>query len=63
MYEYYEAVLHAVREGLVLLDRDGRVQLVNDEARELLELTGRRRSAGRWPTCGLPHSAGGRRPR
>ncbi len=38
MYEYYSAVLHAVREGLLLLDADGRVQLVNDEARRLLEL-------------------------
>jgi two-component system CitB family sensor kinase len=38
MYEYYEAVLHAVREGLVLLDRRGQVLLVNDEARRLLEL-------------------------
>ena len=38
MYEYYSAVLHAVREGLVLLDADGVVQLVNDEARRLLDL-------------------------
>lgn len=38
MYEYYNAVLHAVREGLLLLDSDGRVQLVNDEARRLLDL-------------------------
>jgi two-component system CitB family sensor kinase len=38
MYEYYSAVLHAVREGLLLLDEDGRVQLVNDEARRLLDL-------------------------
>jgi sensor histidine kinase regulating citrate/malate metabolism len=38
MYEYYSAVLHAVREGLVLLDDAGRVQLVNDEARRLLRL-------------------------
>ncbi len=38
MFEYYDAVLHAVREGLLLLDRAGRVQLVNDEARELLGL-------------------------
>jgi sensor histidine kinase regulating citrate/malate metabolism len=38
MYEYYDAVLHAVREGLLLLDRDGRLQLVNDEARRLLAL-------------------------
>lgn len=38
MYEYYEAVLHAVREGLLLLDSDNRVQLANDEARRLLDL-------------------------
>jgi len=38
MYEYYRAVLHAVREGLLLLDSDGKVQLVNDEARRLLSL-------------------------
>ncbi len=38
MYEYYSAVLHAVREGLLLVDPDGEVQLVNDEARRLLDL-------------------------
>lgn len=38
MYEYYSAVLHAVREGLLLIDLEGRVQLVNDEARRLLAL-------------------------
>jgi sensor histidine kinase regulating citrate/malate metabolism len=38
MYEYYDAVLHAVREGLLLLDRAGRLQLANDEARRLLDL-------------------------
>ncbi|MGZ4437880.1 MAG: sensor histidine kinase [Nocardioidaceae bacterium] len=38
MYEYYDAVLHAVREGLLLVDERGRVQLVNDEARRLLSL-------------------------
>jgi two-component system CitB family sensor kinase len=38
MYEYYSAVLHAVREGLLLVDTEGRVQLVNDEARRLLAL-------------------------
>lgn len=38
MYEYYRAVLGAVREGLLLVDHDGRVQLVNDEARRLLAL-------------------------
>jgi two-component system, CitB family, sensor kinase len=38
MYEFYDAVLHAVREGLVLLDVHGRLQLANDEARRLLDL-------------------------
>ncbi|MDT7578976.1 MAG: hypothetical protein QOK35_240, partial [Pseudonocardiales bacterium] len=38
MYEYYDAVLHAVREGLLLLDHAGRLQLHNDEARRLLAL-------------------------
>ena len=38
MYEYYRAVLQAVREGLVLVDAEGRVQLVNEEARRLLSL-------------------------
>ena len=38
MYEYYTAVLGAVREGLVLLDSQGRVALVNDEATRLLDL-------------------------
>jgi two-component system, CitB family, sensor kinase len=39
MYEYYDAVLHAVREGLLLLDREGRLRLVNDEAGRLLGVT------------------------
>lgn len=38
MYEYYRAVLSAVREGLLLVDAELRVQLVNDEARRLLAL-------------------------
>ncbi len=38
MFEYYDAVLRAVREGLLLLDDDGRIVLVNDEARRLLGL-------------------------
>ncbi|HSV37662.1 MAG TPA: sensor histidine kinase, partial [Nocardioidaceae bacterium] len=40
MYEYYDSVLHAVREGLVLLDKEGRVQLVNDEGLRLLGVEG-----------------------
>lgn len=38
MYEYHDAVLHSVREGLVVVDRSGRVTLVNDEGRRLLGL-------------------------
>jgi len=38
MYDYYDAVLHAVREGLLLVDGNGRVRLVNDECRRLLDL-------------------------
>lgn len=38
MYEYYDAVLHAVSEGLVITDLDGKVRLVNDEAVRLLGL-------------------------
>jgi sensor histidine kinase regulating citrate/malate metabolism len=38
MLDYHHAVLHAVREGLVLVDGDGRVRLANDEARRLLAL-------------------------
>ncbi|MFE9693296.1 ATP-binding protein [Micromonospora sp. NPDC005806] len=38
MYEYYDAVLHSVREGLVVLTRDRRVALINDEGRRLLGL-------------------------
>ena len=38
MYEYYDAVLHAVSEGLVITDLDGRLRIVNDEAVRLLDL-------------------------
>ncbi|WP_395293532.1 ATP-binding protein [Kitasatospora hibisci] len=40
LYEYHQATLHSVREGLVLLDRRHRVVLCNDAARELLALEG-----------------------
>jgi sensor histidine kinase regulating citrate/malate metabolism len=36
--DYHEAILHAVREGLLLIDKDRRVTLCNDGARELLDL-------------------------
>lgn len=40
MYDYHQATLHALREGLVLLDAQRRVVLCNDAARELLGLDG-----------------------
>jgi two-component system CitB family sensor kinase len=33
-----EAMLHGIREGVVALDRSGRIRLLNDEARRLLDL-------------------------
>lgn len=38
MVEYYDAVLHAVTEGLLLIDLEGRLRLANDEAVRLLAL-------------------------
>jgi two-component system CitB family sensor kinase len=38
MFGYYEGVLHSVREGLVLVDAQGRLLLYNDQAAELLGL-------------------------
>ncbi|MFJ9412217.1 SpoIIE family protein phosphatase [Streptomyces sp. NPDC101393] len=38
MYEHHDAVLHAVREGVLVTGGDGRLLLANDEARRLLEL-------------------------
>lgn len=40
LHAHHQAVLHAVREGLIITDRDGRVQVANDEARRLLDLDG-----------------------
>jgi serine phosphatase RsbU (regulator of sigma subunit)/PAS domain-containing protein/anti-sigma regulatory factor (Ser/Thr protein kinase) len=38
MYELHDAVLHAVREGVLIVDGDGRLLLANDESRRLLDL-------------------------
>uniref|UniRef100_A0AAU2K0W1 SpoIIE family protein phosphatase n=1 Tax=Streptomyces sp. NBC_00049 TaxID=2903617 RepID=A0AAU2K0W1_9ACTN len=38
MYEHHDAVLHAVREGVLITDGDGRLLLANDEAKRLLGL-------------------------
>jgi sensor histidine kinase regulating citrate/malate metabolism len=65
LVDYHHAALHAVREGLMLVDDDGRVQLANDEARRLLEV--RDDPAGRpIAELGLPaeltEALAGRRP-
>ncbi|MEU6066995.1 SpoIIE family protein phosphatase [Streptomyces sp. NPDC047082] len=38
MYEHHDAVLHAVREGVLIVSGEGRLLLANDEAHRLLEL-------------------------
>ncbi|MGW1951155.1 SpoIIE family protein phosphatase [Streptomyces sp. NPDC001920] len=38
MYEHHDAVLHSVREGVLILDGGRRLALANDEARRLLGL-------------------------
>ena len=38
MYEHHDAVLHSVREGVLIIAADGRLLLANDEARRLLDL-------------------------
>ncbi|MCB5906921.1 SpoIIE family protein phosphatase/ATP-binding protein [Streptomyces pinistramenti] len=38
MYEHHDAVLHSVREGVLIMDADHRLVLTNDEARRLLDL-------------------------
>lgn len=40
MHDYHQAALHAVREGLLMLDGQQRIALVNDGGRELLGLPG-----------------------
>ncbi|HET9382806.1 MAG TPA: SpoIIE family protein phosphatase, partial [Streptomyces sp.] len=38
MYEHHDAVLHAVKEGVLIVSGDGTLLLANDEARRLLAL-------------------------
>ncbi|MBM9504270.1 SpoIIE family protein phosphatase/ATP-binding protein [Actinacidiphila acididurans] len=38
MYEHHDAVLHAAREGVLIVDGEHRLLLANDEARRLLDL-------------------------
>jgi serine phosphatase RsbU (regulator of sigma subunit)/PAS domain-containing protein/anti-sigma regulatory factor (Ser/Thr protein kinase) len=51
MYEHHDAVLHSVREGVLIIDDDGRLLLANDEARRLLGLSpdAEGRHVGRLP--------------
>lgn len=57
MYEYYDAVLHSVREGLVVVDRDGTVTLVNDEGRRLLGMAADAPAEGPVSALDLPPEA------
>ncbi|OPF74260.1 histidine kinase [Streptomyces antioxidans] len=53
MHDYHQAALHAVREGLLMLDGRRRIALINDGGRELLGLPGD--SVGRYVSdLGLP---------
>jgi two-component system CitB family sensor kinase len=57
MYEFYDSVLRAVREGLLLIDRSGTVQLANDEAFRLLDLPADAMGR-RIDELGLPYGLG-----
>ncbi|MFI5828840.1 ATP-binding protein [Streptomyces sp. NPDC051578] len=53
MYDYHQAALHGVREGLLMLDGRRRITLINDAGRELLGLAGEVRGTGA-ADLGLP---------
>ncbi|WP_030154061.1 sensor histidine kinase [Streptomyces sp. NRRL S-244] len=53
MYDYHQAALHGVREGLLMLDGQRRITLINDAGRELLGLRGDVRGTGA-ADLGLP---------
>ncbi|TQF01662.1 sensor histidine kinase [Kitasatospora acidiphila] len=55
LYEYHQATLHSVREGLILLDPAGRVVLCNDAARDLLGCQSADAGA-EFGSLGLPQS-------
>ncbi|MFF4056990.1 ATP-binding protein [Streptomyces sp. NPDC001668] len=55
MHDYHQAALHAVREGLLMLDGQYRVALINDGGRELLGVSPKDRVIGRSVAdLGLP---------
>ncbi|MEI7034756.1 ATP-binding protein [Streptomyces pratensis] len=47
LHDYHQATLHAVREGLLMLDGRRRVALINDAGRELLGLEPETEAVGR----------------
>lgn len=56
MYEYHEAILHAVREGLLLVAPSGAVTLCNDGAAELMGLDPAEAEGARPADLGFPDS-------
>ncbi|MGH4033700.1 sensor histidine kinase [Actinomycetota bacterium Odt1-20B] len=55
MHDYHQAALHAVREGLLMLDGQRRIALMNDGARDLLGVRGSDDVVGRnVAELGLP---------
>lgn len=56
MYEYHDAILHAVREGLVLVSASGEVTLCNDGAATLLGIDPAEAEGKPVSTVGLPDS-------
>ncbi|MCF3135159.1 SpoIIE family protein phosphatase [Streptomyces olivochromogenes] len=53
MYEHHDAVLHSVREGVLIVGDGGRLILANDEARRLLELPPDVEGRHVWELSGL----------
>ncbi|MEU9083865.1 sensor histidine kinase [Streptomyces sp. NPDC048357] len=54
MYDYHQAALHGVREGLLMLDGQRRITLINDAGRELLGLPGGEITGTGVAELGLP---------
>ncbi|OLZ63879.1 histidine kinase [Streptomyces sp. IMTB 2501] len=59
MHDYHQAALHAVREGLLMLDGQYRVALINDGGRELLGVGGASDAAGTSDASGASGGSGG----
>ncbi len=56
MYDYHDAMLHAVREGLLLIDPSGIITLCNDGASALLRLDPATAQGSHVSALGLPDS-------